>query len=208
MRVLPVGRHALLVELDDQAAVLGLHAEIERRRASPQGWPWPAPRDVVPAARTLLLDGLADPAAVAAEIVTWRPAPVTTPDGPLVHCPTVYDGPDLAEVADCWGVSPREVVEIHTATEFWVAFCGFAPGFGYLRGLPDGRTVPRRATARPRVPAGSVALAADYGAVYPSDSPGGWQLIGHTELVLFDPRREPAALLTPGVRVRFAEIAA
>jgi KipI family sensor histidine kinase inhibitor len=206
MRVLPAGRHALLVELESQAEVLGLHAEIEQRLRSADGWPWPRPSDVVPAARTVLIDGLQDPAPVATALPTWEVAPVTAPDGDTVHCPTVYDGPDLDQVAAHWALSRRETIELHTSTEFVVAFCGFAPGFAYLTGLPEDRGVPRRQTPRTHVPAGSVALAGEYSAIYPNRSPGGWQLIGHTDLTLWDPDREPAALLTPGVRVRFQEV--
>jgi KipI family sensor histidine kinase inhibitor len=206
MRVLPAGRHALLVELESQRDVLGLHAEIARRLEREDGWPWPRPTDVVPAARTVLIDGLVDPAPVAAALPDWDAAPVTAPGGDAVRCPTVYDGPDLDEVAAHWDLTRREAIELHTSTEFVVAFCGFAPGFAYLTGLPDDRGVPRRQTPRTQVPAGSVALAGEYSAVYPRRSPGGWQLIGRTELALWDPERDPAALLTPGVRVRFEQV--
>jgi KipI family sensor histidine kinase inhibitor len=205
MRVLPAGPHALLVELAGQAEVLGLHAEIVRRLQSGAGWPWPRPADVVPAARTVLIDGLTDPAPVAAALPGWDVGPARAPGGETVRCPVIYDGPDLDAVAAHWGLSRREAVELHTATEFVVAFCGFAPGFAYLTGLPPEREVPRLKTPRTEVPAGSVALAGEYSAVYPTRSPGGWRLIGSTDLVLWDPRREPAALLTPGVRVRFEE---
>lgn len=95
------------------------------------------------------------------------------------------------------------MARIHVGTEFTVAFCGFAPGFGYLTGLPSRYDVPRRATPRTAVPAGSVALAGPYTGVYPRSSPGGWQLIGTTDAVLWDHTRVPAALLAPGTRVRF-----
>src|SRR6266508_2649229 len=117
--------------------------------------------------------------------------------------PTTYDGADLALVAEHWGVSPAEVVRRHTATEFRVAFCGFAPGFGYLTGLPEELAVPRLDTPRARVPAGSVGLAGRYCGVYPSPSPGGWLLIGRTSVRLFDVDEDPPALLAPGTRVRF-----
>jgi KipI family sensor histidine kinase inhibitor len=206
MRVLPAGRHALLVELESQQDVLGLHAEIVERLDRDGGWPWPRPTDVVPAARTVLIDGLKDPAPVAAALARFDAAPATARHGETVCCPTVYDGPDLDEVAAHWGLTRREAVELHTSTEFVVAFCGFAPGFAYLTGLPEDRGVPRRQTPRTEVPAGSVALAGEYSAVYPRRSPGGWQLIGRTELALWDADRDPAALLTPGVRVRFEDV--
>jgi len=105
-------------------------------------------------------------------------------------------------------VPAREVARVHAGTEFRVAFCGFAPGFGYLTGLPARCDVPRRPTPRTAVPAGSVALAGPYTGVYPRSSPGGWQLIGTTDLVLWDPARVPAALLSPGARVRFVPVGA
>jgi KipI family sensor histidine kinase inhibitor len=206
MRVRPAGLHALLVELESQQDVLGLHAEIVGRLEREGGWRWPRPTDVVPAARTVLIDGLEDPAAVAAALPRFEAAPVTARDGDTVRCPTVYDGPDLDEVAAHWNLSRREAIELHTSTEFVAAFCGFAPGFAYLTGLPGDRGVPRRPSPRTQVPAGSVALAGEYSAVYPRRSPGGWQLIGRTELALWDPGRDPAALLTPGVRVRFEDV--
>ena len=86
-----------------------------------------------------------------------------------------------------------------------VAFCGFAPGFGYLVGADDRLDVPRRSNPRTRVPAGAVALAGKFSGVYPRESPGGWQLLGHTSVRTWDVRREPPALLVPGVRVRFVE---
>jgi KipI family sensor histidine kinase inhibitor len=205
MRALPAGPHALIIEVEDQAAVLGLHAEIERRRHDPGAWPWPQPSDVVPAARTVLIDGCSDPRAVAAAVAQWDPAPINSPTGSLLRCPTIYDGPDLDAVAEHWGLSRREAIELHSTTEFVVAFCGFAPGFAYLTGLTDDRAIPRRDTPRTRVPAGSVALAGEYSAVYPSASPGGWQLIGRCDLTLWDTERDPPALLVPGVRVRFEE---
>jgi KipI family sensor histidine kinase inhibitor len=103
-------------------------------------------------------------------------------------------------------VPGHEVPAIHAAAEFCVAFCGFAPGFGYLTGLPARYDVPRRATPRTAVPAGSVALAGPYTGVYPRSSPGGWQLIGTTDAVLWDHARVPAALLAPGTRVRFVPV--
>ncbi|MFE7571723.1 allophanate hydrolase subunit 1 [Streptomyces sp. NPDC057539] len=200
MRALPVGERALLVELADGEETAAFHAELLRRRAAGA---LPPVREIVPAARTVLLDGLEDPAGFAAGLDGRRSeAPdVRGPD--TVELPVSYDGPDLAEVAALWGVPPEEVARIHSAAEFRVAFCGFAPGFGYLTGLPARYAVPRRPTPRTAVPPGSVALAGPYTGVYPRSSPGGWQLIGTTDTVLWDPDRVPAALLAPGTRVRF-----
>ncbi|MER6405436.1 allophanate hydrolase subunit 1 [Streptomyces viridosporus] len=204
MRVLPVGEDALLVEVSSGDEAQALHAELLRLRA--QGSLRVG--EIVPAARTVLLDGLSDPARLAAEL-TARPLPPAPPGAPgAVEIPVRYDGPDLADVAAHWGVPAREVARIHAGTGFRVAFCGFAPGFGYLTGLPPRYDVPRRPTPRTAVPAGSVALAGPYTGVYPRSSPGGWQLIGTTDLVLWDPARAPAALLAPGTRVRFVPVAA
>ncbi|GGM01980.1 5-oxoprolinase subunit B family protein [Micromonospora yangpuensis] len=132
--------------------------------------------------------------------------PQPTSAGPgagwLVEVPTEWNGPDLAAVAEHWRTGVPEVIRRLTGTEFRVAFCGFAPGFAYLTGLPAEQAVPRRATPRTRVPAGSVALAGPYAGIYPTESPGGWQLVGRTDLPLFDVHADPPARLTPGTRVR------
>ncbi|MFF3166443.1 MULTISPECIES: 5-oxoprolinase subunit B family protein [unclassified Streptomyces] len=203
MTALPVGDDALLVEVASGAQAQALHAELLRRRAEGSL----SVREIVPAARTVLLDGLADPARLASELAA-ADVPAAPPHArELVELRVRYDGPDLAEVAAYWGVSVGEAVRIHSGTEFTVAFCGFAPGFGYLTGLPARYGVPRRATPRTAVPAGAVALAGPYTGVYPRSSPGGWQLIGSTEAVLWDHTRVPAALLSPGTRVRFVPAA-
>ncbi|MET8686749.1 allophanate hydrolase subunit 1 [Streptomyces sp. NPDC004732] len=199
MRALPVGERALLVELSDGTEAQALHAELLRRRATGSL----RVREIVPAARTVLLDGLDEPARVGAELPGWEIPPLPPRAAAVLEIPVRYDGPDLADVAAHWGVPVPEVARIHSAAEFRVAFCGFAPGFGYLTGLPERHEVPRRATPRTGVPEGSVALAGPYTGVYPRASPGGWQLIGSTDAVLWDHARVPAALLSPGVRVRF-----
>ncbi|MER6305721.1 5-oxoprolinase subunit PxpB [Streptomyces sp. NPDC001657] len=203
MRPLPVGEHGLLIELDSAEEVGALHAELLRRAADGT---LPPVGEIVPAARTVFLDGLADPRGLIAELATWDVPPRPADDRPAVEIPVRYDGPDLADVAALWDTTPEEVVRRHSGTTFHVAFCGFAPGFGYLTGLPEPLHVPRRDTPRTKVPVGSVALAGPYTGVYPRSSPGGWQLIGTTDAVLWDPRREPAALLTPGTRVRFVPL--
>jgi KipI family sensor histidine kinase inhibitor len=196
MRVHPVGADALLLEVDDPPAWF---AELNRRREAGEL----AVVDIVPGARTVLLDGLADPAGTAEAVRGWRPPPSTDEDGPLVEIPVTFDGPDLDEVATLWGTDPARVADRLTRTGFRVAFCGFAPGFAYLTGLPASLAVPRRATPRTRVEPGSVGLADTYAGIYPTPSPGGWRLVGRTDVTLFDPGRTPPALLTPGTRVRF-----
>ncbi|WP_406056436.1 allophanate hydrolase subunit 1 [Streptomyces sp. NBC_01077] len=200
LRALRVGERALLVELAGGEETEAFHAELLRRRAAGV---LPAVREIVPAARTVLLDGVADPDRLAAELTGWEVGPLPARVGEAIEIPVRYDGPDLAEVAALWGVSVEAAVRIHSAAGFRVAFCGFAPGFGYLTGLDERYGVPRRATPRTAVPAGSVALAGPYTGVYPRSSPGGWQLIGTTDVVLWDTGREPAALLAPGTPVRF-----
>ena len=125
------------------------------------------------------------------------------PVGRLVEIPTVYDGPDLAEVADRIGCSIAELVQMHSEREYLAAFAGFAPGFMYCTGLDERLRVPRRDTPRTSVPKGSVAIADVYTAVYPVASPGGWNLLGHTDVELFDPGAAEPAFIRPGDRVRF-----
>lgn len=202
VRIMAAGKSALLLEVDSDAEVASLHRELMNRQEDGR---LGRVVEIVPAARTVLLDGLARPELVAAQFEGWLPQSSVPPEGDAVTVPTRYDGEDLAEVAALWGVSAAEAVRIHTGAEYRVAFCGFAPGFAYLTGLPGQYAVPRRATPRTRVPAGSVALAGGYTGVYPGASPGGWQLLGHTSLTVWDLGREPAALLLPGTRVRFVE---
>jgi KipI family sensor histidine kinase inhibitor len=192
MHLIPVGRDAVLVEVGSSADAVGLAAWARDRGLA---------GDVVPGAETVLLDGPVDRDGLAEVLAQWRPG--TARVGPEVVVPVVYDGPDLDAVAGHWGCSVEEVVARHRATRFVSAFCGFAPGFAYLSGLEV--SVPRLATPRTRVPAGSVALAGAWCGVYPVASPGGWQVIGRTEVVLWDTSRGEPALLAPGTRVRFEE---
>ncbi|NYF97470.1 carboxyltransferase domain-containing protein [Janibacter cremeus] len=202
MRLLPCGDVGLLVELTDLDEVLAMHAELDR--APPEGVV-----DMVPAARTLLLtiDPSVTTATSVAEVVrgtTLRPgARRHTGD---IEVPVTYDGPDLAEVASLTGMSEREVITAHTEQEWTVAFCGFAPGFGYMVRPDERLNVPRRTDPRTKVPPGSVALAGGFSSVYPRESPGGWQLIGRTDVVPWDLTRDPPALFSPGVRVRFVAL--
>jgi KipI family sensor histidine kinase inhibitor len=199
MRIHRYGADALLVEVDDTATATALYREARSRTGSGAL----EVRDLVPAARTLLLDGLADPDAVAEDLLGWRPRPPDAEQGSTVEVPTRYDGADLDAVAKHWGMSTAEVVATHTGTDFVVAFCGFSPGFAYCTGLPAELSVPRHDTPRSRVPAGSVGLAGEFTGIYPTASPGGWQLLGSTDLTLWDPDRDVPATLPPGTRVRF-----
>lgn len=223
MKVLPAGDRALLIECDSLAAVLHAHRVLTAH-------PIDGVRELVPAARTVLVR--LDPRAVGLghvehrvrELLAVVDAGVGESDAvsrTVVSIPVLYDGEDLEVVATAWGCDVEEVVRRHGAIEWECAFLGFAPGFPYLvpvdSTVPEGDVpprssgaeakrlppVPRRATSRPRVPAGAVALAAEYCGVYPRTSPGGWQLIGRTDAPLWDARRDPPALVTAGTRVRF-----
>jgi KipI family sensor histidine kinase inhibitor len=135
----------------------------------------------------------------------WR-AGGGRPEGPLVELPVVYDGADLELVAELWSTDPPGVARTLGELELVAAFSGFAPGFSYLSGLPAELAVPRLESPRPRVPAGSVAIADTWCGVYPSASPGGWSLVGRTDVVTWDQAREQPALLAPGTRVRLRPV--
>lgn len=204
MQIRPAGRHALLLELADLDEAQRWYVELQARREAGDL----RATDLVPGARTVLLDGLEDVAEVADHLRAWTAThdPRAVPTQRSVEIPVRYDGPDLAEVAERWGMSTQDAVATHTGTAYTVAFCGFSPGFAYLAGLPDRLAVPRRVTPRTRVPAGSVGLAGTWCGVYPKESPGGWALVGRTDLSLFDLERDPPALLTPGTTVRFVAV--
>jgi KipI family sensor histidine kinase inhibitor len=166
--------------------------------------------DIVPGARTVLLTlvGTGQQAALrgrldAFEVTAGEQA--AAPTEPRV-IDVVYDGADLGEVAELTGLTAEQVVEAHTAEPWAVGFCGFAPGFAYLVGGDPRLAVPRRSEPRSAVPAGAVGLAGEFTGVYPRRSPGGWQLIGHTDAVLWDIARPDPALLTPGNWVQFRAV--
>jgi KipI family sensor histidine kinase inhibitor len=196
-----VGQHALLVECRDLPDVTATYGVL-RAHADELG-----AQELVPAARTVLLDGLRDRDAAEdlLEGLSVGALDAREEEAPLVEIPVTYDGPDLGEVARQWGVTEAEVGRLHSSIEFVVAFCGFAPGFAYCTGLPEGRAVARRAEPRPRVPPGSVAVAGEFTSVYPSASPGGWQLIGTTTTRVWRPDDDQPALLAPRTRVRFVD---
>src|SRR6478735_10993438 len=158
--------------------------------------------EVVPAAQTVLFDGVADCGGLTTLLGSWTPTGAR-PDGQLVEIPVTYDGVDLAFLAEAWGTDDAGVVARHGEIEYVAAFCGFAPGFSYLAGLPVRLSVPRLESPRPSVPAGSVGLAGAWCGVYPTSSPGGWRLLGRTVAPLWDQARDQPALLPPGTRVRF-----
>lgn len=197
----PYGHRALLVEVADLAGVSAVRDGLIDA-------PLPGQLDLVPAARTVLVVLDRPPADTDVAVLRRLPHRPPRPDdgASTVHLDVVFDGPDLHEVAALTGRSVPALVAVVTGTEFLVAFGGFAPGFGYLTGLPQELHVPRRTTPRTRVPAGAVGLAGPFAGVYPRSSPGGWQLIGRTDAVLFAPDRRPPALLAPGTRVRFREV--
>lgn len=200
MRVLSCGPSARIVECDDPAGLaLGVQRAVAEGRVT-------GIIDLVPAEATLLIRYAGQPPEAWLDDVTVIPA-LPGSHGSSIEIPVVYDGEDLDEVARACGLSPEEVIDLHQEPTYRVAFCGFAPGFAYLRGIDPRLARPRRESPRTRVPAGSVAIAAGYSAIYPAPSPGGWHLIGRTDTVMFDPRRDPPALLTPGATVRFHAVA-
>ncbi|GAA1845815.1 allophanate hydrolase subunit 1 [Pseudonocardia alni subsp. carboxydivorans] len=198
VRVRRCGGRAVLLEVDDAAGVAAVVAAV-RDAALPEV------RELVPAARTVLVE-VATGAATERVVQVARAADAAAGEagtGTVHTLPVTYDGADLALVAETAGLSVDEVVALHSGAEYRVDFCGFAPGFGYLSGLPEPLRQPRLESSRTAVPAGSVGIADVYSCVYPRRSPGGWRLIGRTDTVLFDPDADPPALFTPGDRVRF-----
>jgi KipI family sensor histidine kinase inhibitor len=212
----PFGDSAVLVRLESRIdpAIARRAGEIAAAIEAAR-WDMPALGRPVPAHASVLVpfDPLTLPLAEAAELIhalaADAPALPGTADERPLEIGVRYggaDGPDLAEVAERLGRTPDQVAELHASTTYTVAFLGFAPGFGYLGGLPAELQLPRRATPRERVPAGSVGIAGAQTAVYPGSMPGGWHLIGRTDAVLFDPAADPPTPLQPGRRVRFVPI--
>ncbi|MGV0674798.1 allophanate hydrolase subunit 1 [Mycolicibacterium fortuitum] len=199
------GDQALLLEFDSTADVLAWTATLTAAQLL-------GVVDIVPASRTILIK-LADPryqAPTRQRLGKLRLQPGSAPVRPIgqadVTIDVVYDGADLHEVATLTGMTPEQVIAAHTGSQWQVGFMGFAPGFAYLVGGDERLQVPRRAEPRTSVPAGAVALAGEFSGIYPRQSPGGWQLIGHTDAVMFDVHRDQPALLTPGTWVQFRAI--
>jgi KipI family sensor histidine kinase inhibitor len=202
-RILDYGDRALLIECASTGEVLAFAAALRSANLDDV-------IDIVPAARTVLLT-VTEPrrqSALRRRLETMPdPEPLNAPPTGAadVVVDVVYDGADLDAVADHAGLTTDEVIRAHTATPWQVGFTGFAPGFAYLVGGDPRLAVPRRGEPRPRVPAGSVALAGEFSGIYPRESPGGWQLIGRTDAVLWDAQRPDPALLSPGMWVRFRD---
>ena len=199
--VRPVGTTAVLAELAGLHDVLALQAVLLEH-------PLPGQVDVLAAAETVLVKADSPQSArrIAARLPELDLAVQGQAEGKLVQIDTVYDGEDLAEVGRLTGLGVEGVVAAHTGQVWTVAFGGFAPGFGYMVGEDQRLEVPRRSSPRTAVPAGSVALAGNYSAVYPRQSPGGWQLIGRTAARMWDLGREQPALAAPGDRVQFRAV--
>jgi KipI family sensor histidine kinase inhibitor len=186
------GTDALLVEVDSLTEVAAVRAALQHLDGI---------EELVPAARTVLVKGALQQ--VRDVLTTVDLTHVPDIRSREVTVPVIYDGPDLDLVAETANISPDEVVRLHTGAIYEVAFCGFAPGFGYLTGLPAPLQQPRLDSPRTKVPTGSVGIAGEFTAAYPRSTPGGWRLIGRTEIILFDPKAETPALLAPGDKVRF-----
>ena len=186
------GTDALLVEVDSLAEVAAVRAALHGL---------PGIEELVPAARTVLVKGELTQVRAALKDIDLTHAPET--QSREVTVPVIYDGPDLALVAETAGITTDEVVNLHTSAIYEVAFCGFAPGFAYLTGLPQPLQQPRLDSPRTKVPQGSVGIAGEFTAAYPRPTPGGWRLIGRTEITLCDAKAETPALLAPGDKVRF-----
>lgn len=199
----PAGVRGALVECGDVVTVQTVYAAVRTALKGAHQAQHPGLlEDCVPAAETLLMLGRHAHywAAWACEQSLQLQR---SEAGASVEIPVRYEGEDLGAVAEFAGLSIGAVIDAHQSAHWQVAFCGFAPGFAYLTGGPTVLQVPRRASPRKQVPAGSVALAGEYTGIYPRPSPGGWQLIGRTEVSLWDLQREIPALLQPGMQVRF-----
>ena len=199
------GDRAFLLELE-QRIDPGI---VERARAIADAWETSGMGEAIPAYASVVLTfdpsrtARAEALDAATALAVDRPDPRSAPGGRLVEIPTTYDGPDLAAAAKRSGMTSAQLVDAHAGREYRAFFLGFMPGLAYC-GLLDPRIdVPRLKTPRSRVPAGSVGIANRQTLVYPFESPGGWSLIGRTDLVMFDPLREPAAFIRAGDRVRF-----
>ena len=202
MNTRPVGERGLLIDLP------GID-DVHQLRANLLASHHPGVVEIVPGLRSVLvvIDPVRTSVAEFGSFLEGLPlGDASPPSSRTVEVPVIYDGPDLEEVAELTHVSTAEVVARHQASTYTVAFLGFSAGFAYLLGLDQSLHVPRRTTPRSSVSAGSVAIAGELAAVYPRATPGGWRLLGHTELPVWDITRDPPALFAPGDTVRFRAV--
>lgn len=188
MELIPFGEDGWLIVTDDPIAIA---AALDRQGLD----------DIVPGERHVLLRGPRERALAAVEALPDDPPRPATRAPITLHAE--WDGPDLQHVGEATGLGEETVIALLREVTLTVAFCGFAPGFAYMTGLDQRLHLPRRERPRPQVPAGSIAIAAGYCAIYPTGSPGGWHLVGRCDARLFDADHEPPARLAPGDQVRF-----
>lgn len=197
-----MGTRSVLIDLADAEDVMAWHAHLSEH-------PLHGQIEVIAAAETLLFK--ADTRRALDEALPvlrdLKPQPFDSSDAKTVEIDVVYSGEDLADVAELYGMSPEALVDRHTSEEWTAAFGGFAPGFAYCTPTVSQWDTPRRSSPRTKVPAGSVALAGPYSAVYPIDSPGGWQLIGTSAAPMWDLSQTPPNLLQPGDSIRYRAVA-
>ena len=205
MLIKPLGDTAFSVEFDENLQVRDLHCAI-RGEGEIRGLV-----AFVPAMKALLIRF--DPALVTRAEMETRirrlaedPKASEAVEGRLWQIAVRYDGPDLEQVAQDCGLGVADIIALHGSVQYEVRMLGFMPGFAYMGALPEALRLPRRAEPRLKVPAGSVAIADDMTAIYPWESPGGWHLLGHSSITLFDQSRDPPALLAPGDRVEFVAL--
>lgn len=207
MHILSCGEQALLIELDSGAQVASVSTALEKLHH-------PGFVDVVPAASTVLVTLDTHTLSIEAAYAMIEELDVDAAEsasaGRTVEIPVHYDGADLEELAASNNVRVAELIEWHTSTQWRASFGGFAPGFMYLSPVnaEDAIDIARRSSPRTEIPAGSVALAGTFSAVYPKSSPGGWQLLGTTTARMWDLTRTQPSLITPGDRVRFRQVRA
>ena len=212
MKIIPAADSSLLVIFGDVISP-ELHDQVMALFHALQQWHDPRVRNLHPAYASLLVDF--DPLQLTHDELTTvvqklaaAPSAVHA-SGEVITIPVCYElefAPDLPELAQHAGLSPEDVVRLHSAPTYLVYFLGFSPGFAYLGGLPEALHMPRLARPRPSIAGGSVGVAGSQTGIYPVDSPGGWRLIGRTPLRMFDPQSEPPTRLQPGNRVKFAPI--
>jgi inhibitor of KinA len=207
MKFQPASDRSLLISFDAEISPR-VHREVFRLYRALKNAALPGVLNLHPAYCSVLVDF--DPLAVSHSEMETKIAGIDAaaelPPPREVRIPVMYDGPDLAAVAVHHGITPARVVELHSSAEYLVYFLGFSPGFPYLAGLPPQLATPRLETPRKHVPAGSVAIGGSQTGIYPLASPGGWRIIGRTELRLFDAAREQPALIAMGDVVKFEPV--